>query len=99
MNPTRNIERPNGIYEQAKYQTEQACQTMSHVGEYAEEYVQTHPMSTVLATFAIGMVAGTCLISLLMQPDHPRSWRDDANDWGRSMTNRMKRFVPDLHRT
>ncbi len=91
-------EKPNGIYEQAKQQTDQACQKMSEMGEYAEEYVQTHPMSTVLATFAIGMVAGTCLVSLFMQSEQPRTWRGEASDWGKSVADRMKRYVPDFHR-
>jgi hypothetical protein len=93
-------EKPNGIYESARQQMNQAEEAMMNAGECATDYVQEHPVSTVLTTFAIGMVAGTCLVAALMQSAAPkRTWRDDAYDWGSSMTDRVKRYVPDLHRS
>lgn len=97
MQPTKS-QKPNGIYDQAMRQKEQAEEAMGQVSEYATECVQSHPMSTLLATFAIGMVAGTCLVSLLMQPEQ-RTWRDEASDWGNSMAGKMRRFVPDFQRS
>ncbi len=76
-------------YDNMKQRTREEMSEVTH-------YIEDHPTSTILATFAIGFIAGTCLAGLLSNSGNLSSSHKEQG-WWNDLSDKLKNYRPDMN--